>query len=470
MLVLLLMILITGIVGVCVLVLMFGYRLSEIVFLAAVLLPMVWLSRLNLHFISVSESTFVLLWGIFALLYLLGYVFGNRPAGIAIRESSRGTVLSLAALVGLMILSNFYNSHGVADLVRGVCAIMFVVLPFLAARAMSKLCHIDQVGIQRAVVAILLAGNALAMIGIVSALAPGLTKSLGIGVTYQTYSYTRAYSPLGGANGTGMILVMIYCVAFGGLLSKQHRILCFITLITTFFALLTTLARGALVGFMIANLFLLLWQSHGRGRRVILAGVVGLLLLVPLTYKVNQIFSLERLNIASTGSISDASSSARLDTLKTSLSYGVNHIVLGGGWGLVYQNPRNRYADPTNTSRFISLDDKFSLATPHSLPALVLVESGGLALLFLGVLVWSMFKGLRTPDPQRYPAEAGLIHGFRAAVLGFLVVSLIQDNLFLSDRVAYCFYIILFAGLLIAKAYENATALSDLQLSDGFTS
>ena len=444
--------LVVATVGVLILVVLFRYRLSEVVFLGAAMLPIVWLSRLHLHYVTIADSTFVLLWAAFSVLFLVGLVLGNRNAGRAVRQSSRRVVTCFCALVGLMLISNLTHSGSKADVVRGIAAVLFVVLPFVAARSAVRMCRANGAGVQRAVVALLLAGNLLACISIVSAFAPGVSQALGVGATYETFGYARAYSPLGGANGTGMVLVMVYCLAFGEMLAKRHRALAIFTLATAFTATLATLARGALIGLVVANLFLLLGQSRGLGRRLAITIAVGCFLLIPLAYKMNQSFTLERLNLAQSGALTGASTAARMDTMRASLRYGFRHIILGGGWGLVYESPRLRYAYKQGSAdRMIWLDGMVSLATPHSLPALVLVESGGLALILLGAFAWTMWRSLRHPNPRSNTEEAGLIHGFRAGVLGFLFVSLAQDNLFLSDRVAYCFYLFLFTGLLTAS-------------------
>lgn len=446
--------LIIAVVAVFVLVLFFRISFSEVVYLGATMLPMVWLSRLHLQYITIAESTFVLLWAVLALLCLVGLVLGNKHAGIALKQVSRPVVLSFAALLVLMIVSNLVNSRGVADFVRGVSAILFVILPFLTARSVVRLCRADRAGVQRAVVALLLAGNLLAGISLISAFAPSLTKSLGVGVTYQTYSYARAYSPLGGANGTGMVLIMVYCLGFGEIFAQRHRILGTITVLTAFLALLATLARGALIGFVVANVFLFLWQPRRLGRHLVIALAFGSFLLIPLAYQMNKVFTLERLNISGAGVMTGSSTSARLSTMRASFDYGIRHPVLGGGWGLVYENPRLRYAyQPGSAGRTIWLDGTLSLATPHSLPALVFVESGSLAPVALAVFAWLMWRSLRLPPSATCPEDTGLVHGFRAGVLGFLCVSLAQDNLFLSDGIAFYFYLFLFTGLMTTYVF-----------------
>jgi len=442
----------------------FGYRASNLLFLAAALLPIIWLSRWHEIKIEVGESTFVLLWGVFVLLVLLGLATGNWQTRRLITYSARWVLLSLGFLMALMAMSNTVNSSDGNDIIRGLSAALFVVLPFVTAWSVVCWCRIDDTGIQRIVLALMLAGNVLSLMGIATAIAPSLVSGLGVGVSYTTYGYSRAYSPLGGANGTGMALVLVYCLAFGQLLAKRRRLISAITLALAFVALLTTLARGALVGFAVANAFLVFGQRKDLGRRLLATGAIGILFLIPLTYKLNQYYTLERLNLGGAGALVGASSSERMETMKASLEYGLDHFMLGGGWGLVYELPRIRYGyQPGFLGRTFVLGSNVSLTTPHSLPALVFVECGGLAVLVLGLFAWSMWRALYVPHTELVPGGTGLVRGLRAGILGFLVVSLVQDNLFMSDRLAYMFYLYFFTGV-AAAAYHRTSATNALEL------
>ena len=447
----------TTIIGVLVaavvLVVAFGYRLSDLAYLAAAMLPLVWLNRFNLYSITVGESTIVLLWAAFGLVTAAGLLFGNRRTALAIRAPTRKVGTALAVLIGLMVLSNLANSGDAADAIRGVVAILFVVLPYFAAMAVARWCRFDERSVQRAIFSLCLAGNFLAVLGILTALFPGTFRF--IGTEQETFVQTRAYSPLGGANGTGMILLMFYCVAFGQVLANRQRVFSAVTLALCFLGLLTTLARAALLAFILVNLFLLVCQRRGIGQRFIIVSAVGLVLLVPLAYKLGQRYSLQRLDLTPTG-LKDAARGGRGQTMWTSLQYGMEHFVLGGGWGLVYDLPRIRYHyRPGSEERTFSLDGRFSLTTPHSLPALVFVESGGLALLALLFFLWRMWTALAPPDPGVCPHGAAVVQGFRASVLGFFLASVFQDNLFLVDKVAYCYYLIFFTGVVATVCYNT---------------
>jgi len=458
-------------VALALLVLGFGYRLSNIMFLGAALLPIVWLSRWHEYKIEIGESTFVVMWGVFALIIVLALATGNGHTRRQVTYTARRAILSLCCLLALMVVSTALNSHGANDILRGVSALLFVVLPVLTAWSVVCWCRIDDAGIQRTVLALMIAGNLLSLMSIVTAIAPSVISGMGVGVSYTTYGYSRAYSPLGGANGTGMALVLVYCLAFGQLLARRQRLLSAITMALAFVALLTTLARGALVGFAVANAFLVFGQRKDLGRRLLVTGAIGILLLVPITYKLNQYYTLERLNLGGAGALVGASSSERMETMKASLEYGLDHFVLGGGWGLVYELPRSRYGyQPGFLGRTFVLGQNVSLTTPHSLPALVFVECGGLAVLVLGLFAWSMWRALYVPHAELVPEGMGLVRGLRAGILGFLVVSLVQDNLFMSDRLAYMYYLYFFTGVAAAAYYRSiATTVLELQVTPGVT-
>ncbi len=441
--------------GACVLIFGLGYRIGDLLFFAAAVMPIIWISRLNQYFIMIGESKYILLWAVFALLILAAILFGNRNTKHILRKPSRNVMVTMAVLLSVMLLSSLFSSHGGQDVISGITALMFVILPFLAARAVVQWCRVDEAGIQRAVLSLFMAGGLLGVLSTVTALLPSLLPSMGLGVAYKTYGYSRAYSALGGANGTGMVLLLLYCTAFGQLLAKKRRMIAGVALSLAFIGLLTTLARGALIGLVAATIFLLISQRRDMARRIMIASIVAVILLIPIVYKLNQHYTLERLNITP-GGLKDATGGGRTATMISSLHYGMNHIILGGGWGLIYEKPRIRYAyKPGSYGRTFTLDGRFSLTTPHCLPALVLVESGGLGLLALGFFIWAMWKALRPPDPRICPHGAAIVQGFRASILGFLVVSLIQDNLFLTEKVAYCYYLYFFTGLAAATYYRT---------------
>jgi hypothetical protein len=456
--VLILLFIIASIGGAGALMVLFGFRVPDLMFLGAALLPMVWLSRFDEHKVTIGESTFVLLWAAFGALFLLGLIFGIGQTRRALKRPMRKVFISLAVLLGFMALSNLLNSTEGNDIIRGINALLFVVLPFAAAWAAVHWCRVDEAGIQRVVLALLLAGSLLALMGFVTAVFPELSRRFGIGVTYRTYGYARAYSPLGGANGTGMVLVIVYCLAFGQLLAGRHRLIGAMALALSFLAILTTLARGALIGFVVANAFLLLGRRRHLTRRLLIGVGLAVILLIPLAYRLHQHYTLERLNLRGTSTFTGRSATARLDTMKASFFYGMDHVLLGGGWGLVYEKPRIRYAyRPGTAERMFTLGDRISLTTPHSLPALVFVESGGPALIALAFFAWSLWRALRVPRLGFDRRGTGLIDGFRAGVLSFMVISLVQDNLFLADKVAYCFYLFAFTGIAASTCYETAT-------------
>ncbi|NIR01875.1 MAG: hypothetical protein GTN78_17055, partial [Gemmatimonadales bacterium] len=97
-------------------------------------------------------------------------------------------------------------------------------------------------------------------------------------------------------------------------------------------------------------------------------------------------------------------------TLKACLYYGMKHPLLGGGWGLIYPKPRVHFGYEEGVrERVFDLEGHASLATPHSLPALVLVESGWFALLAFGLFVWTMWKALALPDPRVCPRGTAIV-------------------------------------------------------------
>jgi len=59
--------------------------------------------------------------------------------------------------------------------------------------------------------------------------------------------------------------------------------------------------------------------------------------------KLNQYYTLERQNLGGAGALVGAGSSERMETMKASLEYGLDHFLRGCGWGLVNELPRIRH-------------------------------------------------------------------------------------------------------------------------------
>ncbi|MGD2108836.1 MAG: O-antigen ligase family protein [Phycisphaerae bacterium] len=436
---------------------LFGMRGSDFVFLAAVMFPAVWLSRLNLYTVAVGGVPYFSIWGVFAVMFLVFLPFGNARTSRLLSISARHTWVLLLALVGVLGLSTLANHESGRDIYRGLQASMFVLLPPLAAWAIVRACHIDKDRVMRIVGALFFVGLFISMLSIMTALAPGIFRQ--IVVTHKTMAETgRAFSPLGGPSATAMCLLPVYCLSGGQLLTGRRRLFALIVLACCFVALLTTLARAALVAFLVANIYLWVRYRHALARRIATFVLIALVVLLPLAYAVGRVYTLERFTKGIMDDQRSTSLAVRSASLEAAVIYGAHHLFLGGGWGLVYPLQRQGFVDPAEATRIIYLQNLPSAPKPHNLFALVFAEGGVIALLLLMLLFWRIWRGLTPPDAGVSRDGHGVVHGFRAGYLSFLVMCVGQDHLFLANKISFFFYLFVFVGLAISAYYQSETA------------
>jgi O-antigen ligase len=252
------------------------------------------------------------------------------------------------------------------------------------------------------------------------------------------------------------VILLVAAVAAGNLISRVRPALSAIVLALCFLGLLTTLARAALLAFLLVILFLLARRAPGRVRRAVALGGVALFVLIPIAWKLSQSFSLERF-VLGVGGARDTSVESRRTSLETAVRYGVEHPVLGGGWGLLYPWART-VRIVKDLPRVWYVDGRPSLVKPHNLFALVLAESGLLALAALLVFLWQIWRALRPPDARLDPRGSGIVSGYRAAFLGFVFMSCFQDDLFIASKASFLLYLVFFTGILTAAYYRAAAS------------
>lgn len=438
--------------------LLLGLRGSDFLYLAALLLPTLWLSRLDSHHLSPGGLPFYLLWGLLGVSSLVLLCFANPNTRRLLAPSSRSLFAVTALLLTLMALSTLANHERSIDLLRGFHACCFIAIPSLAAWTVVCCCRIDHARALHLVGGLCLVGTFVSLLSILTATIPGLFSPLV--TTYKTTLESgRAFSPLGGPSATAMCLLLVYCVAGGTLLSGRSRFGAMLVLVLCFLALLTTLARAALVSFVIANLYL--WCDYRRGLRrpALRFMLVAAVLLTSSAYGLAHIHSLERLSSGLLDDSRSASLNLRFQSFTTATEYGMNHMLVGGGWGLVYTLPRE-YTMHGPTPPIMYIDGKPTAPKPHNLFALVFAESGVLAVLTLLCLFWLVFRSLRPPDPHAAPEGYMLVRGFRAGFLGFAVMCVAQDHLFLTTKLAFFFYLFVFLGLALSAHFRTLPILA----------
>lgn len=436
---------------------LYGFEKSDFLLLAATMLPMFWRGRFSRIFITVGDSPFVLFFGILGLIFFLLIWFGNPETREFIRTAIRRVLYPFLVLLFLFLLSIVTHSKDLVDFTRGILAICFVLLPFMAALAVIRCCRIDELHIERAVFILFIGGIFTSSLCIITAVAPGLFR--GIVITYKTeLEQARGFATVGGTSPTVMYLILIYCLASGQLLAKHRRLLSGFVVVLSFLGILATQSRAALPAFAIANIYLYGRYLRNLGRRMLMFLLIGGFLLLPSLYLFSRKYSLERLTTGFSKDVFDRSRYIRIKSAKTAGMYGLRRFAFGGGWGLVYDKPRRApIIGPAEASGMINLDGRLTSAKPHNLFALTFAEAGGLALVVLLFFCYRIWKVTKPPAPSVNPYGHGVVHGYRAGLVGFFVMCIMQDHLFLVYKLPFLFYLFVFMGI-AASSFFNYQA------------
>ncbi len=230
--------------------------------------------------------------------------------------------------------------------------------------------------------------------------------------------FVRGGSPLGGAIATGAIEVLAYSLAMHEVVARRRKRYAAV-LILIGVSVLFTLARSVLLMLILFHVFYFWSVIRRYPLRVAGLALAGILVMTPLFLKLEQRFSFER--FLETG---DASSELRGQSAIAALRASVQHPILGGGPGLVYDEIRTDWltdasAIAARMDRVKIVGESISAFEPHDLYLLLAAEHGWpAAFAFTGVfvLIWRRMNRLRrTVDDQRSSLAAAF-----AAVLAAL--------------------------------------------------
>ncbi len=430
----------------------FGFRGTDFLFLLMALLPAVWMSRLNQYSVTFGGSPFFLLWWVLGFLSLVLLWFPNGQTRGLLRVPFRKLSVVLVALFGFFTISNAANAETDGDVIVGIHASCAHLSAVVAAWLTVRCCRINDARIPQIVLALLIVGAGVAALSVLSALMPGMFRS--IVATEKTVLETgRGFSPIGGPAATAMTLLMAYCLACGQLLGGRRRLLSAGILGLCFLGMLTTLARAAVLSFAISNLYLFRGLWRGFGRRTLVLAIVTAVVLVPAGIWLGRVYSLERLISDVPGQAAGRSVAARSMSMKAAFHFGATHPWLGGGWGLVYPFARD---DPLGQGRvqLVYIDGYPSLTKPHTLFGLVFAEAGVPGLFLLLLYFWGMWRCLSPPDVAASAYGYGVVQGFRAGFLSFMAMSVVQDTLITTTKLALYFYLFAIMGMAVSAHYR----------------
>lgn len=440
-----------ALLAIAVLALWFKFGPRDFLLMAAVCFPVVWFSRLDQLPISVFGQHVPAHWFVLIGVLVLIGPLGDRTTRAAIGPAFWRIAVPLIALALIMFVSILANGRDPQDVAVGLRAMLFALLPFFAAWVVVRAVRFDEDSLRRLVLMIYAIAGVTAGLSVLSALAPQLFAGVLADPTSPDPDSARGFTTLGGANTTGNVLACVACVASGCVLAKYRRALSVGVLVLCFLGVLTTLARAALLAFVVSQLYIFLRIAKGFGQRVAMFAAIAVFLLAPAAYRLakDYEYSFERFFIWQEGS-----ADARRIAMEAAVQYGLSHPLLGGGWGLVY--PYGRAALGTRDLPNVWYVGTMAtpVVKPHTLYGVVLAETGVVGLVLLLWFLWRIWGVLRPPDARRDPRGNGLVVGFRASFLCVAMIALFQDDLFLLSKLAYVLYLTVLPGIL-ASAYSR---------------
>ena len=438
---------------------LYGFQGSDFLFLAANILPLFWLARFDSIYILFGDSPFLLPFGVLSLVIFLLIWFANPQTKLLMRPATTRILLLFLLLIFLFSLSILFHSKDSIDYTRGIQALCFIILPFIAAFSVVRCCSVDIMHLERALLTFLIGGMFIAFLAVSSAVFPGLYR--GIVTTYVTeLERGRSFTTVGGPSGTAMYLMLIYCLASGQMIAKHRRLFSVCVLVLSFLGILVTQTRALLPVFVLVNIYLYFWHLRSLGRHMLLFLLLVGFLLLPATYFLNKRFPLTRFLIWSKYSEGGGGSfTARADSMKAAMRYGLKHPALGGGLGLVYNKPRRILVlGPAETAKPIYLEGLPTSAKPHSLFALAFAEGGLGALIVLLLLFYVIWKAAKPPDSSFDPYGNGITRGYRAGFLSIFLICIVQDHLFMTHKLPFLFYLFVFMGIATSAFFKQQSS------------
>jgi hypothetical protein len=437
--------------AIAVLALWFRFGPRDFLLMAAVCFPVVWFSRLDVLPIMFLGQHIPSHWLVMVGIIALTWPLGDRMTRAATWPSFRRITTPLFVLALLMFVSVLANGRGVGDLLVGLRAMTFALLPFFTAWSVIRAIRFDEDSIRRMNLMLFIVAAITAGLSVVSALAPQVFAGV-LADPLVERETARGFTTLYGANTTGTALACIACVASGSLLAGHRRVLSAGALVLCFLGILTTLARAAMLAFFISQAYVFLRVTRGFGRRLAIFAAMAVFLLGPAAYRLTRDYgySLRRLVI-----LQESSAEARRVAMGAAFHYGLAHPFTGGGWGLLYPYGRAALGTRDLPSVWYVGNIATPVVKPHTLYGIVIAEVGVVGLVVLLLFLWRIWQALKPPNAAVEPRGNGLVAGYRACLLCMALTAVFQDDLFLLSKLAYVLYLASLTGVM-ANAYVHA--------------
>jgi O-antigen ligase len=226
------------------------------------------------------------------------------------------------------------------------------------------------------------------------------------------------------ANDLGRLYVGAYALLlFVWWETKNHalRVFLFITMGVLCFGLMLTFSRGAFLGFLLVNLWLLAWKFNARSVSLAVLAVTVAAIILP-----NAVYTRAMLGVDSGDA--DAVSAGRIEGIWIPLLPEVlKHPLLGDGLGSIM------WSYPMETGVMLRVGH------PHNAYLETLMDMGVVGLTLLLAYFWHVWQGFRSLGSNAYlsPEMRGFFQGATACLLAFLITGLAGSSLRPVGEFAY---------------------------------
>jgi O-antigen ligase len=248
------------------------------------------------------------------------------------------------------------------------------------------------------------------------------------GVRLGWLASTRARSFFDGIGIHANDLGRLYMAAYALLLfvwwetkSQALRNFLFVTLGVLCFGLLLTFSRGAFMGFLLINAWLLAWKFNART-----VGLAVLVVVVAMLVMPNAVYNRMMLGVESGDA--DAVSAGRIEGIWAPLLPEVlSSPLYGNGIGSVM------WSKPIVSGAMVPVGH------PHNAYLEALLDMGVIGLGLLLAFYWHVWRGFRSLGSNAYlsPELRGLFQGATACLLAFLVTGMSGSSLKPTGEFAY---------------------------------
>jgi O-antigen ligase len=253
------------------------------------------------------------------------------------------------------------------------------------------------------------------------------------GVRLGTLASARArsfFSDIGiHANDLGRLYVIAYALLLFVWWETKQVVLknfLFVTMGLITFALLLTFSRGAFIGFLLVNLWMLAWKFNAKSVSLAVLAITLAAILLP-----GAVYS--RISLGLDSGDVDAVSAGRIEGIWLPL---LPEALTSPPWGYGLSSIMWSYAMETGAM--------MPVGHPHNAYLEALLDTGVIGLSLMLVFFWHVWQGFRKLGSNAYlsPELRAFFQGATAALLAFLVTGMAGSSLRPTAEATYLWFAI----------------------------